>query len=141
MKIEGPGSVPKNPVRRSGRTGSGSASAFARALTAGEEDGTAAAIGGTAAANAVNPLFAIQEVEDATTGRKKARKRGTDILDELDRIRIALLSGTLGPDQLQALARLISSKRSAVDDPDLAAVLDEVDLRAQVELAKLMPGR
>jgi hypothetical protein len=40
-------------------------------------------------------------------------------------------------ERLADLARMAQAARAEVDDPHLAAVLDEIDLRAAVELAKL----
>ncbi|HRJ61426.1 MAG TPA: flagellar assembly protein FliX, partial [Azospirillaceae bacterium] len=51
-------------------------------------------------------------------------------------IRHGLLSGDLSADKLVDLSRLVQSRKVAVDDPGLAQLLDEIDLRAQVELAK-----
>jgi class II flagellar assembly regulator FliX len=39
--------------------------------------------------------------------------------------------------QLFELARLAARQRGKIDDPRLASLLDEIGLRAQVELAKL----
>jgi hypothetical protein len=44
--------------------------------------------------------------------------------------------GTLSRAQLVELGRLVRLRRGAVDDPGLLSVLDDIDLRAQVELAK-----
>ena len=59
------------------------------------------------------------------------------LLDELDNLKIALLGGDLSPGQLDALSRAVRDQRSATDDPKLEAVLDEIETRAAVELAKL----
>ena len=37
------------------------------------------------------------------------------------------------------LSQVVQSRREEVDDPRLVEILDEIDLRAQVELAKLSP--
>ncbi|MFN8924872.1 MAG: flagellar assembly protein FliX, partial [Rhodospirillales bacterium] len=76
-------------------------------------------------------------VEDATQRSRRSRTRADALLDRLDEIRAALLSGILPRETLSTLADLIGSARDEVDDPGLRAILDEVDLRAQVELAKL----
>jgi hypothetical protein len=62
--------------------------------------------------------------------------RAETLLDRLDELRHGLLMGTLGRAQLHELGRLVRLQRDAVDDPGLIAVLDDIDLRAQVELAK-----
>lgn len=138
MKVDGPGSLKTDPARRAGRTaGAGSRDAFLRALREREGAPAPAGASGIQAPVAVNPLLALQEVDDATAGSARARQRAADILDRLDEIRIALLEGRLPREQLAALAHLVNSQREQVDDPRLSALLDEIDLRAQVELAKL----
>jgi hypothetical protein len=39
--------------------------------------------------------------------------------------------------KLEQLATLVRAKREQIDDPKLLAILDEIELRAAVELAKL----
>ncbi|HYC15471.1 MAG TPA: flagellar assembly protein FliX [Stellaceae bacterium] len=48
-----------------------------------------------------------------------------------------MLGGGLSPARVAELQRVAQSERGRIDDPRLLAVLDEIDLRAQVELAKL----
>lgn len=100
----------------------------------------------TAPVTAVDSLLLVQEVGDATQddarrrNREKAAKRGTDILDHLDELRLGLLSGNYPPEKVAELARLIRAKKENVDDPKLMAVLEEIELRAEVELAKFRTG-
>jgi hypothetical protein len=141
MKIDGPGFVSTSTVgRRSQAGGKPSSSSFVEVLAdSGEaaEIGKVSAVGLVAGPVAVSPLMALQEVEDPASGRRKARRRAAHLLDHLDGLRHALLAGDLTPDAIQGLIGLVASQRPTVDDPALAAVLDEIDLRAQVELAKL----
>ena len=48
-----------------------------------------------------------------------------------------LLLGTIPMSKLEQLAQLIRAKREQIDDPKLLEILDEIELRAAVELAKL----
>ena len=99
--------------------------------------------GGAAAAAALAPLtslagiLAAQEVDEPLTGRRRARQRGDQLLDALDELKLALLDGKLPPGKLQALQSLAEAQRGRADDPALQAVLDEIELRTAVELAKL----
>jgi hypothetical protein len=63
------------------------------------------------------------------------------MLDVLDQVKVALLDGELSGADLERLQRSIREERAGTDDPALEAVLDEVELRAAVELAKLEQGR
>jgi hypothetical protein len=85
----------------------------------------------------IEALMALQEVPDAMAQRKRALARGDRMLDRLDDLRRGLLLGHISRDKLSDLARLAGESSSQVDDPALAEVLQEIELRAQVELAKL----
>jgi hypothetical protein len=69
-------------------------------------------------------------------GRRRAIARGEELLDQLEDIRHELLAGTLSKGRLIDLRRIIENKRDQVDDPQLTDILDWIDLRAAVELAK-----
>jgi len=89
----------------------------------------------------VDGLFALQELPDALAGHRRALQRGGTLLDRLDDLRMALLSGDLTAGQIAELGRVVASERGGIDDPRLLAILDEIDLRARVELAKLSTAR
>ena len=65
---------------------------------------------------------------------------GTNMLEHLDRIRLGLLSGGIPRQTLQRLAAELNATRSATADPRLRAIIDEIDLRARVEIAKYDRG-
>ena len=86
---------------------------------------------------AVDALISIQEVPDATARRAKAVARAETILDLLDDIKMALLSGAMPRSRMTKLTRIVADARSDVSSEHLSGVLDEIELRAKVELAKL----
>lgn len=134
MKIDPSARVRTTPLRRAGAgRGAAPAGEFASHLT---PEPTPAAVN-TAAPVATNPLLSIQEIADATTGRSRARARGEAMLDRLDEIRLGLLTGAVPKERLVELSRLARVRRGETDDPRLVEVLDEIELRAEVELAKL----
>jgi Class II flagellar assembly regulator len=90
-----------------------------------------------APANAVEGLFALQEISDELTGRRRAAARGDALLERLEDLRVALLAGKLPRHQLTQLRELAREHGPAIDDPKLAAILGEIELRVAVELAKL----
>ena len=85
----------------------------------------------------LDTLVTLQEVPDGHAAKKRAIKRASDMLDTLDGIRLDLLGGEVPAGRLGALLRLVRLQRDQIDDPRLAHVLDEIELRARVELAKL----
>lgn len=84
----------------------------------------------------VNALMALQGVEDVTEKRRRAVRRGNGLLDRLDDLKLALLSGEAGEGALDRLSRTLREDRPVDADPALNALLDQIDLRAAVELAK-----
>ena len=105
------------------------------------DDDKASSAGATQGARslaAVDALIALQEVPDAIAEKSaQAIERAEDMLDALEDIKIGLLSGVLPKSRLIRLARLIEQRRADIDDPQLSGILDEIELRAKVELAKL----
>jgi Class II flagellar assembly regulator len=92
---------------------------------------------GLAPAGSLDGLLAIQAAGDQIERRKRAMRRGHGILDSLDRLKIGLLSGAVSAQSLQALRQQLQQQRDSADDPGLDDILAHVDLRAEVELAKL----
>ena len=78
----------------------------------------------------------MQEVRGESAGRRRAILRSEELLDQLEDIRHGLLTGTLSKRRLIALRRIVEQKRDQVDDPQLTDILNWIDLRAAVELAK-----
>lgn len=87
----------------------------------------------------VDALLAVQGAEDPTAraSKQRMRRRSMTVLDELDKIRMAMLNGSLTVGHMIDIADVVASHRERVDDPSLTAIMDEIDLRAQVELAKM----
>ena len=85
----------------------------------------------------VDALIALQDVGSPLERKRRAVRRAGRILDVLDEIKVGLLSGDLGAQDLDRLSRAIREERQLTDDPDLEAVLNDIELRAAVEMAKL----
>lgn len=146
MKVSGVGG-PSGPsqTRKSGKTEKAEPGSFAKQLAEGagsvEETPT---VDAPAAVASVDALLAAQTVsgnlEDDV--RRRLIRRGEDILDRLEELRTALLAGSVPKERLIQLAQMVRARRDAVADPRLARILDEIELRAEVELAKLQrrPG-
>lgn len=92
---------------------------------------------GTAPLAALSNLLAIQEVPDPTTGKKRAVLHGATLLDELKELQIGLVQGWVSEDKLRSLSHMLDQPRPTIDDPGLNQVLDDIELRAAVELAKI----
>ena len=121
-------------VRRDGKADATRGGSFTTAL-AGDQPPAAAAT--PTAVSSLDALLTLQEIPDALAGRRRAVQRGEALLDRLEDVRLALLTGVLPRERLEQLALLARTSRGDLTDPRLSAVLDEIDLRVAVELAKL----
>lgn len=136
MKIDPTGRLNTSPTRRAGKARkSAGASEFARQVSGSDNEPAPAATVSTSVS--VNPFLSVQEVADATTGAAKAKAQAEAMLDRLDELRMGLLSGRISRERLDGLVRLAHTSREPNLDSRLNAVLDEIELRAKVELAKL----
>ena len=95
----------------------------------------AASTAPVAAASSLDALLALQSVEDPLFARKKAMRRGNALLDALESIKADLLIGQVSEGRLNQLMALIGQARER-NLPGLDGVLDDIELRARVELAK-----
>jgi hypothetical protein len=137
MKIVGPNPMlPNSAIRRTGRTDRRPGADFAGHLQPGEEATMAPSVG-VGSTPTIDSLLSLQEVPEDPRRRRRAMQRGMDLLDRLDDIRIALLSGGMPQEQLKRLAEALKGRKESVADPKLAQILDEIEIRAAVELAKL----
>jgi hypothetical protein len=133
--IEGTGPIrTPTPVRRVVKTTESSES-FSTHLDAPEETESTSAASATEM-GLVDGVIGLQEVDDAATRASRGKVRAESILSELDDLRLDLLTGALSREKLYRLVRLVKTRRASVSDDNLSEILDEIDLRAQVELAK-----
>ena len=137
MKIQGPGQA-QGPSKTSKKGKAGKSDASFGDFVAKETPAAATTQSAQSIAQ-VDALLAVQGAEDPTAGaaRKRMRRRSEVILDELEKIRMAMLGGTLTVGHMIDIADVVASHREKIMDPALTAIMDEVDLRAQVELAKM----
>ncbi len=141
MKVSdiGPGKATTPTRRKKATTGKGAE--FADQL----REAAAVEAGGTvdpSAATAVDSVLAVQEVPHATDERSRGlfRHYGETLLDRLDQIRHDLLIGAVPKERLADLAHTMRQQKSRSDDPHLNEIIDEIELRASVEIAKLTRG-
>ena len=136
MRIEG--------TNRLGRAGDGGAARRSGgagfALPAGEAPRPAAAEAARPAPS-LDALLMLQEVPAGGERRRRALKRGRGLLDLLEELRLSLLADGLPAGLPDRLAAVLAEAREATDDRGLDALLDAVDLRAAVELAKIAQAR
>jgi hypothetical protein len=135
MEIKGAGRVESAGVRRVGKPASSSDSAFK--VTDVSEQPRAQTVSGPGPIAAVESILTLQGLDDSTGGRSKGLAHGEQLLDMLDQVRDGLLAGGIPRATLNRLAVAVGRRQEGFADPKLQGILDEIDLRAKVELAKL----
>lgn len=134
MRIDGSSRLQTVTTRREVRAG-GNDQGFADAISS--ESEAASSAGSPPAVATVDGLFVLQEISEELLDKKRAAARGEALLDRLEDLRVALLSGSVPRAQLEALRHMLRDRGPLVTDPQLATTMAEIELRVAVELAKL----
>jgi hypothetical protein len=139
MKIEGPGGPNKAGAAKKSSSIGGVDAAYFRGLLATDEAEAAPPTSPTQQIAHIDSLLALQGAEDPTerAAQGKAKARAQGLLTELEKIRTGMLLGNLTVGHMVDMADVVASHRDRIHDPKLTELLDEIDLRAQVEIAKL----
>jgi len=134
MRIYGPnGTTLGTPASSTRRT---SSSGFTLPEDAGSASESRATTAPKATAN-IDSLLALQGVEeDLTERRRRSVQRGKGALDVLADLKLGLLSGHLDAGTVNRLRDAAANLKTSSGDPGLDAVLSEIELRVEVELAK-----
>ena len=136
MEIKGPGRIESASVRQTGgRRRALPAAAFTVVSEAPESH--AGIVAGPGPIAALDSILMLQGMEDSTDGKSKGLARGEQLLDLLDSVRDGLLAGGIPRATLNRLAAAVTRRHDSFADPKLQVVLDQIELRAHVELAKL----
>lgn len=137
MKVTGSA----GPTATSGARPARSAGGFNLSPTGGAGSASATTAASSASGVAgLSALMALQGVESATERRRRSIRRGRGLLDRLDELKMAMLDGESDAGVLERLGRSVREDRPE-DAPEdevggLKSLLDQIDLRAAVELAK-----
>ncbi|GEO81790.1 flagellar assembly protein FliX [Pararhodospirillum oryzae] len=146
MRIGGIRPGDKPAPRKTDRAGKSERGAFDRALRSVLGlDADSTPVEGTAPLSGVEGLLALQEVDASPAPSEREARRqgtawGTQVLDDLDRLRLAMLDGAIPVAVLDDLAQSLRARAAleeAPPDPRLSSLLDAIELRAEVERAKL----
>jgi hypothetical protein len=134
MEIKSTSRIGSSTVRRVA-SGATSSDAFTVSDVASQPRAQTIAAPGPIAS--VESILTLQSLDDSTSGRSKGLDHGERLLDMLDEVRDGLLAGGIPRGTLNRLATAVSRRQEGFADPKLQGVLDEIELRARVELAKL----
>jgi hypothetical protein len=132
IKVGGPGNLSgvSNVKRKDSRKAAGNFSEFLSTDEASEAKHSS----GVHATGIIGAMLALEEQESAT---EKPLRRARRLLDHLDEVRLALLAGGIPEQTIRRLQKEVAAERSEIVDPKLLDLLEEIETRAAVELAKL----
>ncbi|MBQ8661680.1 MAG: flagellar assembly protein FliX [Alphaproteobacteria bacterium] len=96
-------------------------------------------VGSASGISVADAIFATQMVnnEEEREIRKKLVKRGQNLIEKLEEIRDGLLIGYISKEELINISRILKENQIASSDPRLQELMAEIELRVEVELAKL----
>jgi hypothetical protein len=106
-----------------------------------EEPKTTAPVATLRTIGGIDALLALQGEADPVERRRQAVRRGRNALDALDELKLEVLGGAPGHATLQRLKSATTDLANGSGDERLDRVLSEIELRLEVEIAKLGPSR
>jgi hypothetical protein len=133
VEIKSPGRVETSAIKRKAPAGA-AAGGFS---VSGSSETHGQIVAGPGPIAALDSILMLQGMDDSTDGRSKGLAHGEQLLDLLDSVREGLRAGGIPRATLNKLAAAVTRRHEAFADPALQDVLDQIELRAHVELAKL----
>ncbi|NLH82400.1 MAG: hypothetical protein GX458_16360 [Phyllobacteriaceae bacterium] len=135
IRIDGPGRTGGLQGPTPGRRAEGTGATFSLPET--NQPSRAAVAPGPLGVGDVASLLALQAVEapDPRERRRRTVKRGHDLLDVLEAVKLDLLGGGVPVERLERLVGLLGRHEPSGDER-LDALVADIELRARVELAK-----
>lgn len=85
----------------------------------------------------INPFTAIQNLEEYNNDQQKMSEIGGDLLNHLNNIRFGLINGELPEEAIHNLKEALAHIDIKLRFPELQKVIDDISLRAEVEIAKM----
>lgn len=131
------------PIRPTDKTGKKKSSSATGADFEGflDSTGDSQAAQNAAPVQGANSFLFLQEVSDEEANRRKALQQGKSAIQALEELHRDLLLGRVPEATLRRLEATVAQKRAVFVEPKLQQLLDEIELRAAVELAKLDRAR
>ena len=85
----------------------------------------------------VSTAWMLQEVNGYAQDQKRMQKTGDRLLKYLSDVRIGILSGEITAEHMKQLKEALDDSHIELQFLELQAVVDDIKLRVEVELAKL----
>jgi len=136
MEIKGPGRTTTSGVSRKKKTHGTGKAGFSKALST-DDTAAAAPPSGTSPLTSVSSLLSLQEMPTSSDGKSRGLAMAEDMMGHLEIIRHGLLAGQIPLNKLKEVVAVVTRERNMSKDPVLDEILNDIELRVKVELAKL----
>ena len=139
MKVTRLGGTKETSSAKHKSKGAGDRGAFAENLIETQVSPSAAAAPDATTVSAADAVLTAQNVGDSlddTPQRRRLTEFADDILGRLEELRLGILMGRFSKEKLADLAQRLRQKRQQSTDPKLNEIIHEIELRAEVEIAK-----
>lgn len=88
-------------------------------------------------ASSIDSILSLQEIGQTEDSTERQIKRGQAVIAYLEKIREGLLTNQVRGQDLIILKKVLVTEKENATDPKLQAIIAEIELRAEVELAKI----
>ncbi len=134
MRIDGTVNVNQVSSRRNTRQKKGTDAVF-KPDTAGQVSAPTSTFA-MGHSSGIEAMIALQGVDNNMEKNRRVVRHAHSMLDTLDEIKADLLTGSIGEGRLNRLMAQVTRARQQAD-PELMSLIDDIDLLAKVELAKM----
>ncbi|MCL2673526.1 MAG: flagellar assembly protein FliX [Alphaproteobacteria bacterium] len=138
INITGLTSVQNTQKTEKKKSSSATGAAFAALLV--QEAASDEAVHDASAVAGMGTVLAAQTLTMDSEGRARNRRaveKGGQLLDKLEEVRTEILTGSIAKQDLYSLSKMAGETKDLASDPALMEILAEIELRAEVEIAKL----
>lgn len=87
--------------------------------------------------SSLNPFLILNEINSEQRDKEELKKQGKRLIHSLNQIRLALLNGELSISTIESLKLALNDSSYSFQNPEIKSLIEEIKLRAEVELAKL----
>lgn len=130
-------SRPSLATRAPKRTGSAGSSQFSATLSEVSHAAESDSIRPLSATSMFGSIISAQEVDEREARRRQSLKQGRVTLEHLEKLRDGLLMGMVPIATIHALEQWVIQEKTQTNDPVLRSILNDIEVRAAVEIAKL----
>lgn len=84
----------------------------------------------------IEGIIALQGLDENTSVQERIIAKGHKLLNELEELKIAVLGGQIPTNELESISNSLAMNVNGDIPKELKTIMDEIELRAKVELAK-----